>query len=228
MGVSDMLNGVTAYYLTFISTVLSWPPELAGSLLMWSKLYDALCDVGVGMASDLKGTRWRRPYLLAGAIVSSLSFLILFAPPHLGAHSLVPYMIIGLLLEMSSGIEIPYVRSTDQSAYWRFAFGNDVRGAVAHWPNTCGVGNEFCYANANTQLLEWVVAAATGERTPRISRAGSGGRSVPAMRVYGSILRVEHHMLPASDSARLTAGRPVDYRLWAGQWPAACSRRVDR
>ncbi len=113
VGVSVMLNGVTAYFLTFMSTVLGQSPALAGLLLMGSKLYDAVCDVGVGIASDRTRTRWgrRRPYLLAGAVLSAVSFLMLFAPPHLGGSSLVPYMIVGLLLYSTgySLFNVPYM-----------------------------------------------------------------------------------------------------------------------
>src|SRR5690606_11871394 len=82
VGVSIMLNTVTAFFPAFLTTVLGKSPEIAGYLLMASKLYDAFADVVVGSMSDKTRSRWgrRRPYLLAGAFVSAISFLMIFAP----------------------------------------------------------------------------------------------------------------------------------------------------
>ena len=52
VGVSIMLNTVTAYFPAFLSTVLGKSPEIAGFLLMASKLYDVLADIAIGMAVD--------------------------------------------------------------------------------------------------------------------------------------------------------------------------------
>jgi GPH family glycoside/pentoside/hexuronide:cation symporter len=113
VGVSVMLNAVTAYFPAFMSTVLGQSPELAGLLLMGSKLYDAVCDVAVGLMSDRTRSRWgrRRPYLLAGAVFSSASFLMLFAPPVTGNHGLVIYMAAALVLYSTgySLFNVPYM-----------------------------------------------------------------------------------------------------------------------
>lgn len=44
----------------------------------------------IGVASDRTRSRWdrRRPYLLAGAVVSALSVLMIFSPPALGEDGL--------------------------------------------------------------------------------------------------------------------------------------------
>ncbi len=100
VGVSIMLNAVTAYFPAFMSTVLGQSPEIAGYLLMGSKLFDAVIDVAVGTMSDRTRSRWgrRKPWLLAGALLSAISFLLIFAPLVSTEASLVPYMIAALLI----------------------------------------------------------------------------------------------------------------------------------
>lgn len=113
VGVSIMLNTVTSFYPAFMSTVLGQSPEIAGYLLMISKLADAVIDVAVGSMSDRARTRWgrRKPFLLAGGVLSAASFLMLFAPPVLGQGALVAWMIAALLLYSTaySLFNVPYM-----------------------------------------------------------------------------------------------------------------------
>ncbi len=108
-----MLNTVTTFFPAFMSTVLGQSPELAGYLLMISKLYDAVADVVIGTMSDRTRSRWgrRRPYLLAGAFISAGSFLMLFAPPVMSQSTLVAYMTAALILYSTgySLFNVPYM-----------------------------------------------------------------------------------------------------------------------
>jgi glycoside/pentoside/hexuronide:cation symporter, GPH family len=100
VGVSIMLNAVTAYFAPFMSTVLGQSPEIAGLLLMVTKLADAVIDVAVGALSDRTRSRWgrRKPYLLAGGLLSAASFLMIFHPPSLDQGTITAYMIAALLV----------------------------------------------------------------------------------------------------------------------------------
>ncbi len=113
VGVSIMLNTVTAYFPAFMTTVLGQSPEIAGYLLMGSKLYDAIADVIIGRWSDRTHTRWgrRRPFLLAGAIVSAASFMMLFSPPTMTDSALAWYMAAALILYSTgySLFNVPYM-----------------------------------------------------------------------------------------------------------------------
>jgi GPH family glycoside/pentoside/hexuronide:cation symporter len=113
VGVSVMLNAVTAFFPAFMTTVLGQSPEIAGLLLMISKLYDAVCDLVVGVASDRTTSRWgrRRPYLMAGAVVSAVSFLMIFAPWHMSNQALIFYMAAALVLYSTgySLFNVPYM-----------------------------------------------------------------------------------------------------------------------
>jgi GPH family glycoside/pentoside/hexuronide:cation symporter len=113
VGVSIMLNTVTTYFPAFMATVLGQSPELAGYLLMGSKLYDAIADVIIGRMSDRTRSRWgrRRPYLLIGAIVSAGSFFMIFMPPKLDDTALVLYMSAALVIYSTgySLFNVPYM-----------------------------------------------------------------------------------------------------------------------
>ena len=72
VGTAILLNTVTVYLPAFFATVLGRSAALGGLLLTISKLYDILCDIAIGLASDRTRSRLgrRRPYMLAGAGVA--------------------------------------------------------------------------------------------------------------------------------------------------------------
>jgi GPH family glycoside/pentoside/hexuronide:cation symporter len=113
VGVSIMLNAVTVYYPAFMSTVLGQSPEVAGYLLMGAKLYDAVADMVIGSMSDKTRSRWgrRRPFMLVGALLSAISFLMLFAPPALSQTALIGYMIAAQVIYSTaySLFAVPYM-----------------------------------------------------------------------------------------------------------------------
>lgn len=95
-------------------------------------------------------------------------------------------------LEMASGIESPSFSSANDGPYWQYAFGDDLREAVARWPDGCAPRTEFCYANANTAMLGWAIEGATGTRyADWLSRSiwqpiGAGNASLWLDRAGGS------------------------------------------
>lgn len=113
VGVSIMLNAVTAYYPAFMTTVLGQSPEIAGYLMMGAKLYDAVVDMIIGSMSDKTRSRWgrRRPFMMLGAFLSAASFLMLFAPPALSQGALIAYMIAAQVIYSTaySLFAVPYM-----------------------------------------------------------------------------------------------------------------------
>ncbi|MFN2234581.1 MAG: MFS transporter [Anaerolineales bacterium] len=93
-GVGDIYGGGTAtilsfYYLVFLTDVIRLNPALAGTVILISKVYDAITDPFEGVISDRTRTRLgrRRPYLLAGIPLVFLSFFALFYPVDFATES---------------------------------------------------------------------------------------------------------------------------------------------
>ncbi|MES2174964.1 MAG: MFS transporter [Pseudomonadota bacterium] len=113
VGVAILLNTITTFFPVLMTTVLGQSAALAGLLLTVSKLYDVLADLLIGMASDRTQSRWgrRRPYLLAGAVIASFSFLMIFMPPPLTDGWLTVYMGVALVIYSTgySLFAVPYI-----------------------------------------------------------------------------------------------------------------------
>ena len=111
-GIAILLNAVTTYFPALMATVLGQSPATAGLLLTLSKLYDIGADFYIGGLSDRTQSRWgrRRPFLLAGAIVGSVAFFLLFVAPPLNGAFVIAYMAI-MLVVYSTGYSmfaVPY------------------------------------------------------------------------------------------------------------------------
>ncbi len=86
-GLGDIYGGgsgvvISFYYLIFLTDVVRLPPAMAGTVILISKIYDAITDPLEGVLADRTRTRLgrRRPYLLAGIPLIFLSFFALFYP----------------------------------------------------------------------------------------------------------------------------------------------------
>lgn len=86
-GVGDIYGGgagtlISFYYLVFLTDVVRIRPALAGTVILISKVYDAITDPFEGVISDRTRTKLgrRRPYMLAGIPLILLSFFALFYP----------------------------------------------------------------------------------------------------------------------------------------------------
>jgi len=112
-GISVLLNTVTTFFPALMTTVLGQSAALAGLLLTVSKLYDVLADIYIGSLSDRTRSRWgrRRPFLVGGAFVSGLSFLLIFMPPKLEGTALVVWMGCALIVYSTgySLFSVPYI-----------------------------------------------------------------------------------------------------------------------
>jgi len=100
-GVSMLMNGVSAVILFYLVAIVKLDPALAGGLIFAFKILDVVTDPIMGIISDRTRSKMgrRRPYLLIGAFVSSLSMIVLFSTPEFDSESAtVAYVSFGLLL----------------------------------------------------------------------------------------------------------------------------------
>ncbi len=93
------LQVVNVLLLRFLTDTLAMSAALGGLLLAATRLYDAVIDPLVGVASDRTHSRWgrRRPWLLAGALTLPLSIIAMFNAPALPELWLAVYMIVVLM-----------------------------------------------------------------------------------------------------------------------------------
>jgi GPH family glycoside/pentoside/hexuronide:cation symporter len=100
-GVAFLLNVVAFWALFYMTNVLKIDPLLAGVVVFLPKIFDAITDPLVGTISDRM--KWangrRRPFLLVGAILAPLSFLMIFTTPIFESEWMTAgYVFIGLMI----------------------------------------------------------------------------------------------------------------------------------
>ena len=83
VGVALLMNSVGFLALFYMIGILSIEPAVAGAIIFVTKIFDVLSDPLVGGWSDsLKVNKSRRrPFLFFGAIISALSFVMIFTTP---------------------------------------------------------------------------------------------------------------------------------------------------
>ncbi len=81
LGASLVLNGFSFLVPFFLTTVLGIGAATAAAMLFIAKAWDIVANPLMGVVSDRTSTRWgrRRPYLLLGAIVTSIGFAAVYA-----------------------------------------------------------------------------------------------------------------------------------------------------
>lgn len=110
---SSMFWKIFSYYLPFFySNVFGLSLAHAGTLLLITKLYDAISDPVMGMIADRTTTRWGkyRPYLLWGAVPFAIAGVLTFTTPDASygfkhAFAYVTYLI---MMTAYTAINVPY------------------------------------------------------------------------------------------------------------------------
>jgi len=113
LAMSSLLNTQTAMLMVYLISAVGIAPALAGSLVFISKIYDGVTDPLMGVISDRTNSRWgrRRPYLLAGGILASLSVIGLFSV-HTVSFAPTPAWVLAMLLLVATAytiFNVPYM-----------------------------------------------------------------------------------------------------------------------
>ncbi len=110
---SSMFWKIFSYYLPFFySNVFGLSLTHAGTLLLITKLYDAISDPVMGMIADRTQTRWGkyRPYLLWCAIPFAICGVLAFTTPSgsYGFKHAYAYLSYILMMTAYTAINVPY------------------------------------------------------------------------------------------------------------------------
>ena len=110
---SSMFWKIFSYYLPiFYSDVFGLKPVHAATLLLVTKLYDAISDPVMGIIADRTETRWGkyRPYLLWLAIPFALIGILSFYVPNAGYGLKHVYAYVAYILMMTAytAVNVPY------------------------------------------------------------------------------------------------------------------------
>jgi len=113
-GVALLMNGISGVLLLFAVSMLGIDPWLAGGIITFSKLFDAVTDPVVGMWSDRLRSKHgrRRPFLTWGAVLSAASFAIIFTTPQFENQYATAAYLFGALCLYAFGytlFNIPYM-----------------------------------------------------------------------------------------------------------------------
>lgn len=114
LAVAALFNSVNVLLLRYLVDYVGIGAALAGSLIAFSKLYDAMIDPLIGGASDRSRSRHgrRRPFVLAGGLMLAVSALLLFnVPTTMDPGMVLAYVIFGLLFYSTAYavFSVPYM-----------------------------------------------------------------------------------------------------------------------
>lgn len=132
-GTSAATTARNLFWLFFLVSVVGIASNVAGTVILVGKVWDAVNDPLIGMISDKVKTRWgrRRPFLLFGAFPIGLVFFFLFfVPPIPNQMGLAIYYGIVILLfdTLFTVVNVPYAALTPE-----LTEDYDERSSLAGW-----------------------------------------------------------------------------------------------
>lgn len=111
---SSMFWKIFSYYLPFFySNIFGLSLAHAGTLLLVTKLYDAISDPVMGLIADRTSTRWGkyRPYLLWIALPFAIAGILAFYTPQTDIYTfkhIYAYVTYILMMTVYTAINVPY------------------------------------------------------------------------------------------------------------------------
>ena len=95
-----LINFVSTFFLLFCTNFLGIHPAVAGTIFLVARFWDAFNDPIMGLIADRTRTRWGsyRPFLVIGAPLVFITFLMMFTKPGFGATGLLIWAYAAYLL----------------------------------------------------------------------------------------------------------------------------------
>ncbi|WP_036533023.1 MFS transporter [Neosynechococcus sphagnicola] len=122
-GAGDLGPAITAnilafFLLIFFTNVAGLSPGIAGSILMISKIWDAMNDPIIGILSDRTRSRWGRryPWMIFGAIPFGIFFFLQWVVPPFDQQGLFWYYVVIAIIFNSfyTIVNLPYTALTPE------------------------------------------------------------------------------------------------------------------
>lgn len=201
-GVGDMaanlyLGFFGLFTLYFLTDIWGIAPAAAATMLLLTKIVDAVTDPVVGLLADRTRSRWGRyrPYLLWGALPYGMTAILVFAGPDLfdNGKLVYAYIVYSLAMLGYTLVNVPYSallavispseKERTKAAQYRFVFaglGTLVVGAAAKplidWLGAGDEGRGFLWASVIFSMAAVVLTLFTFSTT-RERAAVQGGPS---------------------------------------------------
>jgi sugar (glycoside-pentoside-hexuronide) transporter len=102
---------ISIYLLFYLTEIQRFPGSLAGTLILIPRIWNIVTDPLMGGISDRWRSRWgrRRPFLLCGALVWSISFAAMFwIPEHLSLAQKAAWFLVACLA-VNTGLSLYHV-----------------------------------------------------------------------------------------------------------------------
>ena len=111
----QILRDTPALILPFyMATVVGLDARLGGLVILIAKVWAVVADPMAGLLSDTADTRWgrRRPFVLAGGLLASLSFILLFFVPPTSSQNVLFLYLTAVYVVLNTGyslFSVPYL-----------------------------------------------------------------------------------------------------------------------
>ncbi|MCB2114507.1 MAG: MFS transporter [Parvularculaceae bacterium] len=172
IGTGIYLTAPSVLLLYYLTQVLGVSPALAGLAVFIPRLWDLATDPYMGAVSDRTRSRFgrRRPYLLAGAVLTALSFGFLFSAPQLeGELANFVYVLIIYILSATAYtiFAVPYLSmpaemsedADERASIMAYRMSFAMTGVLAGAALAPALVAYFGGGRAGFSAMSWVLAA---------------------------------------------------------------------
>lgn len=146
----------------YLATVLGLDTGLSALAILIAKIWVVAADPIAGMVSDKTNTPWgrRRPFILAGGLLSALSFIALFFAPASDDQFTLFIYITGVYLVMNTGyslFSVPYLTMASEMSE-----NPDERTTILSFRNACLAIGLIIGGALAPKIVAWVSAESGG------------------------------------------------------------------